>query len=97
VKDYQFTTKPVNDRKVLFGIRPEHVTQSPLNSYFELTLPVSAFEMTGSETLAEFDMHGQALRAKLDANLKLNNGDALQLHMNLHNVSIFCAATEERL
>ncbi|WP_262021728.1 ABC transporter ATP-binding protein [Vibrio quintilis] len=97
VKDYEFMSQPVNDRKVLFGIRPEHVTQSPLNSHFQLKLPVNAFEMTGAETLAEFNMHGQSLRAKLDANLNINNGDELDLHFNLQNVSIFCAATEERI
>ncbi|MCA2017326.1 ABC transporter ATP-binding protein [Vibrio tritonius] len=97
VNDYNFTSKPVEDRKVIFGIRPEHVTQSPLNSHYEMNLPINAFEMTGSETLAEFDMQGQPLRAKLDANIEIKNGDKLDLHLNLQNISIFCAATEERI
>jgi len=97
VKRYEFRSQPVNNRKVLFGIRPEHITQSPLNSHFQITLPVNAFEMTGSEILAEFDMHGQSLRAKLDANLLIKNGDKFNLNLNLQNVSIFCAATEERI
>jgi ABC-type sugar transport system ATPase subunit len=96
-KGYDFKELPSQDRKVLFGIRPEHVSQSPLNSQFEITLPVNAFEMTGAETLAEMDLFGQPLRAKLDANLNISNGDQVDLHLNLHNVSIFCAATEQRL
>ncbi|MDB1125334.1 ABC transporter ATP-binding protein [Vibrio algarum] len=97
VGDYIFTEKPTPGRKVLLGIRPEHVSQSPLNSNYELELSVSAFEMTGSETLAELDMHGQPLRAKLDANLDIANGNNVALHLNLQNVSLFCSATEERI
>jgi ABC-type sugar transport system ATPase subunit len=94
---YQFTDVPKVGRKVLLGIRPEHVTQSPLNSNLELCLPVNAFEMTGSETLAEVNFNGQPMRAKLDANIDIKDGDEIPLHLNLQNVSLFCAATEERL
>ncbi|ANQ24664.1 sugar ABC transporter [Vibrio natriegens] len=97
VNHYQFETTPTEGRKILFGIRPEHVSQSPLNSHYELSLSVNAFEMTGAETLAEFDMKGQPLRAKLDANVTIINGDKMGLHLNLANVSLFCAATEERI
>lgn len=97
VNDYQFTDKPTQGRKVLLGIRPEHVSQSPLNSHLELTLAVNAFEMTGSDTLAELDFLGQPMRAKLDANLAIQDGDKIGLHLNLQNISLFCAATEERL
>ncbi|USD67400.1 ABC transporter ATP-binding protein [Vibrio sp. SCSIO 43136] len=97
VSHYQFAESPTQGRKVLFGIRPEHVTQSPLNSDFQAELKVNAFEMTGSETLAEFDLKGQPLRAKLDANVGITNGQSLGLHLNLQNVSLFCAATENRI
>jgi multiple sugar transport system ATP-binding protein len=53
--------------------------------------------MTGSEIFVEFDMFGMPLRAKLDANIKIRNGERLDLHLNLQNVSIFCSATEERI
>jgi ABC-type sugar transport system ATPase subunit len=95
--NYQFTDEPTEGRNVLLGVRPEHVTQSPLNSNFELDLNVNAFEMTGSETLTEVDFYSQPLRAKLDANLDIRNGDKISLHLNLHNISLFCAATEERI
>ncbi|NLS14883.1 ABC transporter ATP-binding protein [Vibrio sp. SM6] len=94
---YVFTQKPVEGMKVLYGVRPEHVTQSPLNSHFQITLPLTAFEMTGSETLAEFELSGQILRAKLDANIDVKDGDLLCLHLNLQNVSLFCCATENRV
>ncbi|MDV7105116.1 sn-glycerol-3-phosphate ABC transporter ATP-binding protein UgpC [Vibrio sp. TH_r3] len=97
VGDYAFKDTPTKDRKVLLGVRPEHVTQSPLNSHFEIELKVNAFEMTGAETLAELDLFGQALRAKLDANISIKNDMQLPLHINLQNVSLFCAATEERI
>lgn len=97
INGYQFDEKPTNGRKVLLGIRPEHVSQSPVSSDFELALSVNAFEMTGSETLVEMDFCGQAMRAKLDANIIIKNGDVIDLHLNLKNVSLFCAATEERL
>ncbi|WP_221075880.1 ABC transporter ATP-binding protein [Agarivorans aestuarii] len=97
IPSYEFTKQPKKGMQVLLGIRPEHITQSPLNSAFETELTVSAFEMTGSETLAEFDMHGQPVRAKLDANIQIKNGDSFGLHFNLQNISLFNAETETRL
>ncbi|MDG3085317.1 sn-glycerol-3-phosphate ABC transporter ATP-binding protein UgpC [Vibrio hannami] len=97
VNGYEFAEQPTQGRKVLLGIRPEHVTQSTLNSHYQVKLKVNAFEMTGSETLAELNMSDQPLRAKLDANIQIENGSSLPLHLNLQNVSLFCAATEERI
>ncbi len=95
--DYEFSESPIEGRKVYLGIRPEHITQSPLNSHLELNLPINAFEMTGSETMVECRLGSQVLRAKLDANLNLKEGDNLHLHLNLNNISIFCSATEKRI
>ncbi len=94
---YEFSAAPKEGRQVLLGIRPEHITQSPLSSDMTMDLPVNAFEMTGSETLAEFDLHGQPLRAKLEANVEIANGLALPLHLNLSRISVFCAESEQRL
>jgi len=94
---YTFTEQPTEGRKVLLGIRPEHITQSTLESSFEVSLKVNAFEMTGSETLAEFDLNGQALRSKLGANIDIANGKEFGLHFNMDNVSLFDIGTEERI
>lgn len=94
---YEFTQTPTKDRKVLLGIRPEHITQSTRDFNFETTLKVSAFEMTGAETLAEFDMHGQTIRAKLGANVDIANGQEFSLRFNMSNVSLFDAETEQRI
>lgn len=56
-----------------------------------------AFEKTGSETLAEFSCNGSTVRAKLDANVKINNGDEFTLYLALDNVSLFDFITEQRI
>ncbi|MGL6259297.1 ABC transporter ATP-binding protein [Vibrio sp. WXL210] len=97
VDHYAFAEQPVEGRAVILGIRPEHVSQSPVNSGFETDLKANAYEMTGSETIVEFDLAGQALRAKLDADVEMTNGLELPLHFNLNNISLFCASTENRI
>ncbi|WP_105901683.1 ABC transporter ATP-binding protein [Vibrio gangliei] len=94
---YDFLEKPVEGRTVLFGIRPEHITQSPLNSEMELSLPVTAYEMTGSETLVELNLNGQPLKAKLDANVHIHDGEVINVNVNLQHISLFCGATQERI
>ncbi|TKF54656.1 ABC transporter ATP-binding protein [Vibrio sp. F13] len=97
VDHYAFEESPLEGRSVILGIRPEHVSQSPTNSGFATDLSVNAFEMTGSETIVEFDINGQPLRAKLDANVEISNNQPLQLNFNLTNVSLFCSSTENRI
>lgn len=97
LKHYSFEKEPAEGRTILLGIRPEHISQSPLNSELELMLPVNAFEMTGAETLVELNLHGQNLKAKLEANVVINNGDDVSVHLKLQHVSVFCAATQVRL
>ncbi|WP_051326646.1 ABC transporter ATP-binding protein [Aliagarivorans taiwanensis] len=95
--DYQFTQVPKKGMEVLLGIRPEHITITSENSGFATELAVTAFEMTGSETLAEFSLQGQALRAKLEANIDIANGKNFNLHFNLQNISLFSAHDEFRI
>lgn len=97
IPDYKFIQEPKKGSKVLLGIRPEHITQSAEDSSFKAQLKVSAFEMTGAETLAEFDMHGQVLRAKLGANIDIANGKQFDLYFNMHNISLFDQETEKRI
>lgn len=94
---YDFTHLPTEGRKVLLGIRPEHINHQVPVSSFNTRLPVSAFEMTGAEILAEFEFEGQPLRAKLDAQVELENGQQHELHFDMRNISLFCAATETRI
>lgn len=94
---YLFTHTPTDGRKVLLGIRPEHINHQVHQSDFSTSLPVSAFEMTGSEVLAEFEFNGQPLRAKLDAQVELHNGEMHDLHFDMRNISLFCATTETRI
>ena len=89
--------KVFEGRKVLLGIRPEHINHHVHQSDFIASLPVAAFEMTGSEVLAEFEFNGQPLRAKLDAQVEMRNGDVHELHFDMRNISLFCAATEIRI
>ena len=94
---YLFNQEPTEGRKILLGIRPEHINHHVHQSDFIASLPVAAFEMTGSEVLAEFEFNGQPLRAKLDAQVEMRNGDVHELHFDMRNISLFCAATEIRI
>ncbi|MGN0902728.1 MAG: ABC transporter ATP-binding protein [Succinivibrio sp.] len=95
---YEFNSDPVVGKEVLFGIRPEHVSQVKLSeNSTQIKATVVAFEKTGSETLAEFDCNGSTVRAKLDANVQIQNGDEFSLYLALDNISLFDAATEYRI
>lgn len=94
---YLFRQEPSEGRKILLGIRPEHINHHVHQSDFVASLPVTAFEMTGSEVLAEFEFHGHPLRAKLDAHVEMHNGEVHDLHFDMRNISLFCLATETRI
>ncbi len=95
---YKFTKPVVQGQQVYFAVRPEHVLQVPINQKeFKVSLRTVAFEKTGAETLAELNFNDQPLRAKLDANIPIDNGKVLDLYLDLSNVSVFDAETEERL
>lgn len=96
--DYEFSAPFEEGREVLFGIRPEHVTQfKQSEKSFEITARVVAYEKTGSETLVEFECNGATVRSKLDANVEIANGDDFKLFLALDNVSIFDFKTENRI
>ena len=94
---YDFQQTPTEGRKVLLGIRPEHISHHVHQCDFKTTLAVTAFEMTGSEVLAEFEFNDQPLRVKLDAQVDMCNGEWHELHFDLRNMSLFCAVTEQRI
>ncbi|MGN1281699.1 MAG: ABC transporter ATP-binding protein [Succinivibrio sp.] len=95
---YEFTEEFKEDRKVLFGIRPEHVSQVKMSENSVcVNARVVAFEKTGSETFVEFDYNGSALRAKLDANVEIENSQDFSLYLTLDNVSLFDAQSEMRI
>ncbi len=97
--DYNFSSNASEDMRVLLGIRPEHVSVNNTSSknIFSITSRVNAFEKTGSETIAEFMYNNTPLRAKLDANIDIRNEDEFTLYFDLSSVSVFDAATEDRV
>ena len=95
---YEFQDSNVADQDIIFGIRPEHITVTKQSeNSLEIKARVSAFEKTGSETLAEFEYNGSTIRARLDANIAINNSDDFTLFVALDNVSLFNKATEQRI
>ncbi len=60
---------------------------------FKVSLRTVAFEKTGVETLAEMDFQNQPMRAKLDANIQIENGKVLDLYLDLSNVSVLDTET----
>ncbi|WP_163134582.1 ABC transporter ATP-binding protein [Agarivorans sp. Alg241-V36] len=97
VDNYAFVTPPTEGQLVQLGIRPEHISQPNKNSHFKLQLNVNAFEMTGSETIAELSVGDQKVRGKLDADISIQNGDELELELLLKNISLFDTKTTRRI
>jgi len=93
--------KGYENKEVVLGIRPEHITDKPLeievnaNSTFEFTVDVA--ELLGSETLIYTDLNKQKLVAKVDARADLKMGSKVTLAFKMEHCHFFDPETEERI
>ena len=81
-----------NGRKVVLGLRPEHL--SPGSG---IRAPVEVVEPTGAETIVILRLGGQEITARFDPDSAPREGDAIDLAVAIDKASLFDPDTEERL
>ena len=87
-------------REVLFGIRPEHLTEEKLTdkpNIATLTLRPEVIEPMGMETLAHFWLQGTEISARLDPSVPAEVGRPLTLAADMNRMHLIDPATEKVL
>jgi multiple sugar transport system ATP-binding protein len=99
IKEYEFKDKSnLNNKEVLFGIRPEHIFFKKSNANdFEITLRADLSEYIGHEQIITFDYANQEILAKFPSTIKIELAKNTKLYCDLTQISLFDAQTEERI
>ncbi|MCL4370338.1 MAG: sn-glycerol-3-phosphate ABC transporter ATP-binding protein UgpC [Chloroflexi bacterium] len=91
---------PYHNKRVVMGIRPEHMAvgaQGSNGECGELPSTVEVVEMLGSEQLAYVNTGGKSFVARLDASIGLKMGDRVTLVYSRESVALFDSETETNL
>ncbi len=87
-----------NGKNVLFGIRPDDMSDSPrdMEDYKDCVIEanVSGYELLGSEVILYFNIAGVNMCAKVDSATKARFGDHVRLAINPNKVHVFDKETE---
>jgi len=88
-------------RRVVLGVRPEHVYRSdsgaPPSGTVRLEAVIDFLQPTGSRTYATFRVGSVPIMAELEAHDVGRHGDTMPLEINLNRASLFDAATERAI
>lgn len=94
-------SKGYEDKEVVLGIRPEHITDKPIeleaNAKSTFTFDVDVAELLGSETIIYTNINDQKLVAKVDARADLKIGSKVELALKLNHCHYFDPETELRI
>ncbi|SON49998.1 ABC transporter: ATP-binding protein (fragment) [Vibrio tapetis subsp. tapetis] len=87
-------------KKVVIGLRPEHITEQPgedesVSTQLDLLLEV--LEPTGPDTIAMVKVNDQEIACRLSPEFDVSVGQVAPLHFDLSKAVIFDAATEQRI
>jgi multiple sugar transport system ATP-binding protein len=99
VETYNFIKKNNYDnRKVLFGIRPEHMYLSKNNKNdYQIELKTILSEYIGHEQIITFNYYDQELVGKFSSSVDIPMDKKFNLFFDLDQISIFDKETGERL
>src|SRR5690606_30829858 len=93
--------KGYEDKEVILGIRPEHITDKPIeleaNPNSTFTFEVDVAELLGSETIIYTNVDNQRLVAKVDARADLKIGSKVDLAFKLSYCHFFDPESELRI
>ena len=94
IKHYESCLNAKEGHPILFGIRPEDIlekTSSVLvkNPSKPISLKLSIAELLGNEYYAHVDFAGKDVIAKVNAELNIENGQQLELVLNLDKYLLF--------
>jgi multiple sugar transport system ATP-binding protein len=82
---------PFKDRKMILGIRPEHLTEYRDNARqgsARMDARVDVTEPMGMETLVHFFIDGAPVCARVDPNVEANPGEVMPLTADMNNMHL---------
>jgi len=85
------------NKELILGIRPEHITTEPLADSVLLRTKVDVSEMTGAELMVYSNIEGQEFIARIDSSNQVQPGDEIELSFNLERAHFFDKESELRL
>jgi multiple sugar transport system ATP-binding protein len=91
---------PQRGKKVLLGIRPEHlgeISQGETETRGEIAATVEVVEMMGSEQIVYLVVGGKSFVAKMDAATRVRMGDRVSLSFPKEQIQIFDSETERNV
>ena len=99
---YVEQAKAAANKKLTFGIRPEHLEDVSLlsassESRSTLEAPVEVVEYLGSELLVYLTIGGKAMIARVDPRSDAHAGGKLTLHVNTDHIHLFDTETGEAI
>ena len=95
---YNFKEKTDSEKEVILGIRPEHLYMEENNSDdYEISVKSELEEYTGHEQIITFNYCNQQLLGKFTSTIEIDMGKEFKLSLDINQISIFDAQTEERL
>ena len=96
---YSFKNKNIeSEKEVVLGIRPEHIYMEKNNpDNFEINVKSELSEYIGHEQIITFDFSGQQLLGKFSSTIDININKEFKLNIDVNQLSVFDASTEERM
>ena len=99
IDDYKFKNKAdLNNKKIYFGIRPEHIHFKKLNKNdFEIIFKANLSEYIGHEQIITYNFSNQEILAKFPSNMNIELNKDMKLYIDLSQISIFDKISKERM
>jgi len=96
---YNFRNKINEDEKeITLGIRPEHIyIEKNASDNFEIKVKSELSEYIGHEQIITFDFSGQQLLGKFSSTIDIDINKEFKLNIDINQLSLFDALTEERI
>ena len=96
VSSYAFGQSPAHGMKVVLGIRPEHITLQPAGSAACIAR-VALTEPMGAHLVVWLDAQGRSFGVQCAADTQVQTDQHTGFEIDVHKVSLFDAATQQRL
>jgi multiple sugar transport system ATP-binding protein len=87
----------LGQRRVLLGLRPEHLQVRPAGEAHGIPCEVKVVEFSGADTLLTCEAKGQPIQALVHDRLLVKSGDNITLAIPAERVHVFDEATQQRL
>ena len=99
LNNYNFRNKINEDEKeITLGIRPEHIyIEKNASDNFEIKVKSELSEYIGHEQIITFDFSGQQLLGKFSSTIDIDINKEFKLYIDINQLSLFDALTEERI